>query len=157
MNQKKFEKLVDKNKYQVFVFTSPSWFPTFFFDHSWLVINKMGHISRWEVLFQKKCKCDTHWGHLHKDFLKPWQGIEVIPFFRKLLWQSHLVKMLEDYKGSDVEKLANIIENSSSIYPYWDKYFPTGPNSNTYVQWILNKYGGAKIKLPAGCIGRKYK
>ncbi len=156
MTQERFEKLIDKNKYQVFVFISPAWLPVFFANHSWLVVNKMGNISRWEVLFQRKGKSEHHWGHLHKNFFKPWQGIEVIPFYRKILWPSRLLKLVESYKGSDVEKMVNIIEGSGGIYPYWDKYFSLGPNSNTYVQFILDKFPEFKIKLPWNCIGKDY-
>ena len=54
MNQ--FEKLIDKNKYQVFVFYCPAYFPFNFFKHPWFVINKKGEISRYEIrdAFNKK-------------------------------------------------------------------------------------------------------
>jgi hypothetical protein len=157
MNAEKFEKLIDKNKFQVFVFISPAWLPICFADHSWLVVNRMGNISRWEVLFQNKRKDGTDFGHLHKNFFLPWQGIEIIPLFKKILWPSKLLIILDNFNNPEVEKLVNIVENSGRIYPYWNKYFLTGPNSNTYVQWILNRFPELKIKLPWNAFGKNYK
>ncbi|MGL5034799.1 MAG: DUF3750 domain-containing protein, partial [Microcystaceae cyanobacterium] len=44
------------------------------------------------------------------------------------------------WTGELAQNLASILENSPYNYPYNNcyRYFP-GPNSNTYVQWVLNQ------------------
>ena len=44
------------------------------------------------------------------------------------------------WEGEEAKRLAEIIRKTPSEYPYnyCYRYYP-GPNSNTYVQWILNQ------------------
>jgi hypothetical protein len=39
-------------------------------------------------------------------------------------------------------------------YKYKNQYKLLGPNCNTYIQWIINKFPQAKIKLPFLAIGK---
>jgi|SRR3989344_4507836 len=108
---------LDKAKHQVFLYRSPGNLPFSFVPHYWFVINRLGTLTRWEVLF-RKIKNKSNWGHLHKDFFLPFQGIE--------------------------------------IFPYVEKYFLTGPNSNTYAQWILDNCPEFQVKLPWNAFGKSY-
>ena len=47
------QELIDSNKYQVFIYGSKAHLPFIFACHSWVVLNKKGSISRWEVVFRK--------------------------------------------------------------------------------------------------------
>ena len=73
-NSNEFEALINPNIYQVFLFSCPANIPLNFAAHTWFVANKRGELSRWEVLFGKN-RSKTCWGHLHLDFLPPFQGI----------------------------------------------------------------------------------
>src|SRR3989344_374695 len=156
MRLEEFQKLVKKDKYQVFVFTCPAHFPFVFARHPWLVVNKKGTLSRWEVLFRKNLleqKCN----HVHINFLPPWRGIEIFPFVRTFNGKSKLLKIIEGDENSPVRKLIDFIENSKENYPHYSKYFLMGPNSNTYVKWILNNFPEIEVKLPWNAVGKGYK
>jgi len=149
----KFQQLVDKEKYQVFIFACPGNIPFNFALHPWFVVNKRGSISRWEVLF-RKIERETSWGHLYMNFFSPFQGIEIFPYSQKYFWEGKLLGQIE---GDVARRMAEFIENSPTKYSYCDKYFLSGPNSNTYAQWILNNSPEFKVKLPWNSFGGNYK
>lgn len=140
-------------KYQVFLFVCPGNMPFSFASHSWFVVNKQGTISRWEVGFRKIHR-KTSWGHLYKDLYLPFQGIEIIPFFSKYFWKGKLLGQIE---GEVARRMTEFIENSPTMYPFVDKYFLMGPNSNTYTQWVLNHFAEFTITLPWNAFGKNYK
>ncbi len=146
----KFEKLIDKNEYQVFIFYCPAYFPFYFFKHPWFVVNKKGEISRWEVQHFLNKENNTY---VYKDFRKLFEGIEKT-FFIKRKWKANLLGSLD---GPIAEKVIKCIEDSQSNYPYHNKYSLIGPNSNTYIQWVLDQFPEFKIKLSARFIGKNYK
>jgi hypothetical protein len=150
MDNKNFVDLVDKDEYQVFVLCCPAYFPFNFFRHPWFVINKKGEISRWEVqhFLNKENK-----SYLYKNFRKPFEGIEMT-FFIKRKYKANLLGSLD---GPIAEKVIKCIEDSQSNYPYRNKYSLIGPNSNTYIQWVLDQFPEFKIKLSFRFIGKNYK
>ncbi len=153
MEISEFERLIKKDTCQVFLFASPTNLPFSFAMHPWFVINNKGMLERWEVLFRKKCKCQTHWGHLHKDFLPLFSGIEVIPFYRGLLWPG---KLLSSIEGESARQCSDFIKRSPQMYPYCNTYSLVGPNSNTYAQWVLNNFPEWQVKLPGNAFGKRY-
>ncbi len=153
-----FESLLDKEKYQVFLFVCPASMPIYFTGarHSWLVVNKRGVVSRWEV-FWRPTRGEESWGYLHKDFHTPTQGIEKFFFLKKPFWgPGKLVGYVEGDEQSVAGQMANFIEASPKTYPYRDTYTLTGPNSNTYAQWVLNKFPQSGLRLPWNCFGKNY-
>ena len=144
---------LDKNKYQVFLFVCPGNMPFNFAAHPWFVVNEKGQISRWEVLF-RKIERETSRNHLYKNFFPPFTGIEIFPFLQKYFWQGRLLGKIEDEVA---ERMAKFIKDSPGAYPYVEKYFLSGPNSNTYAQWILNHFPEIKIELPWNAFGKNYK
>ncbi|MEA2701869.1 MAG: hypothetical protein QOE22_578 [Candidatus Parcubacteria bacterium] len=48
------------------------------------------------------------------------------------------------------------IEESSTTYPNKDTYSFTGPNSNTYIQWILDQFPEAHMNLPWNSFGKSW-
>lgn len=149
-----FENLIDKNKHQVFLFKSRASFPFVFAIHPWFVVNKKGEISRWEFAFFDNYKDKQHWGHLYKDLFPPFQGIEFIPFSNKLFGMGKLIGRVE---GEKATKIINFIENSHLNYKYLNEYKFKGPNSNTYIQWVLNNFPESKLSLPLNAFGKNYK
>ena len=159
MEQQDFNKLIDKSKYQVFLMICPASIPFNFVRHGWFVINEKGNIARWEVIHLKNLKEKTCWGYLYKNFLPPFKGIRIIwpvpgLMFVKGRWQPELLGFTE---GDIAQKMAKVIENSRENFPYRDKYhFIPGPNSNTYIQWVLNQFPEIKIKLPWNSSGKNF-
>ena len=150
MTSQEFEKLIDKEKYQVFILICPASLPFIFARHLFFVINKKGEISRWEVRFEKHSR-GIVWGHIHKNASLPNQGIPIIPYIEKWCWPARLFLEINNN-----QKRIEIIEESKNNYPYKDRYFITGPNSNTYIQWILNQVPELKIDLPFNAFGKNY-
>ena len=82
----------------------------------------------------------------------------MIPFMlNKFFWNAKLLYYIEGDEYSVAKNIYNFIEKSKDNYPYVDKYFPWGPNSNTFVQWVLNHFPDFNIKLPWNCFGKKCK
>lgn len=150
--ERKFQKLLKPNKYQVLVFSCPGNIPFNFASHNWFVLNKKGKVSRWELLFRTH-GCKTSWGHLHKNALPLFKGIDVFPYFNKLNWKPKLVGLVEGNENSQAAKLIKYIEKSKNTYPYVYNYSLINRNSNTYAKWILSKFPNIKIKLPSNSFG----
>lgn len=100
--------------------------------HYWFVILRDDRSDRWEVWQRKTVKSyhpkHFNWGHLHCNLMSPRAGVGN--------GSSWLVAQWTDQDAID---LAYLIESTPTRYPHSDRYclWP-GPNSNTYVQWVLN-------------------
>lgn len=155
-NNQNFQDLIDKDKYQVFVFSSPASLPINFARHPWLVINQKGVISRWEVMHFKNKK-DKRLKHIHFNNRSPFCGNIIIYPLELLYWKAELMGYIEGDEESTVKKAIDFIEDSIDTYPYYERYNFLGPNSNTYLQNILNKFPEFNIKLSWRFIGKGYK
>jgi len=157
MTEAEFEKLINKDKYQVFLFSSPPHLPFFFARHPWFVINKKGNLSRWEVLIQNNDCCNKSVaGHLYVNHYPLTRGLGLFPII-KWYWKSDLIKQIEGDEESLAHKMIEFIENSKNKYPYCHRYVGLGPNSNTYIQWIINAFPEFDFKLSWRYIGKDYK
>jgi len=145
----KFENLIDKDKYQVFVFCCPAYFPLNFFRHPWFVINKKGEISRYEIRDSLSKKNNSH---LLINNQPPFDGITKTLLSEKK-WGASLLGSVE---GDLAQKMIMTIEYTPQEYPYTNNYSSIGPNSNTYLQWILNKFPEFKIQLSWRFIGKDF-
>lgn len=153
-NKKDFQNLIDKDKYQVFLFSCGAYFPFNFARHPWFVINKKGMISRFEVAHYEN---NPESGYMFFNSYPPFLGIGVFHFSKMFLQKARLEGFIEGDENSKAFESINFIEKSQENYPYMHRYFLTGPNSNTYVQWILDKFPEFNIKLPWNFIGKNYK
>lgn len=135
-----FNSRIKKDQYQVFLFSSPASFPFQYARHGWFVINKKGTVSRWEVLMSPVHR-GTHWGNIYKDFSEPFVGVTIFPYARGFYWSNvHLLGSIEGGENSVAHMMGDFIERSPIEYSYKDIYRFLGPNSNTYVAWVLNKF-----------------
>lgn len=57
--------------------------------------------------------------------------------------------------GQLAQKIIETIKRSEKEYPHMQSYKLTGPNSNTYTQWILEKFPEWNIQLPWSAFGKK--
>jgi len=142
-------------RYKVSLYTCPGNLPFAFARHPWFVIENNGLISRWEVLFRKELSKPS-WGHLYKNHLPAYSGIGLFPYSNKFLWKARFIGSIEGDKESLAQHISEFLENFSNTYPYRDQYFITGPNSNTFIQWVLNKFPEFKVKLPWNAFGKNY-
>ncbi|WP_281560489.1 DUF3750 domain-containing protein [Thalassomonas sp. RHCl1] len=115
-------------------------------DHYWFVIDKGGnsHKQRWEV-WQHKNVGGQSWHYLHKNLKDCESGVGNGPSRVEYRW-----------RGAKAVSLIRVIEASPEQYPHLAlyRYWP-GPNSNTYVQWILDQAKITEIPGPSA-IGKDY-
>ena len=111
--------------------------------HYWFVVSDETGAHRWEV-WQKKNAGGTCIGHVHCDLKRPDDGVGGGPSRAAFQWS-----------GEDAQRIARVLEMAGS-YPYCerDRLWP-GPNSNTFVAWVLRE-AGIDFALDARGIGRSY-
>jgi hypothetical protein len=113
--------------------------------HHWFVIERDEHDGgkdRWEVWQYADFGGECSVGHLHKNLLAADAGVGSGPSW-----------VIERWYDEAAAALAKQIEGSFESYPWCFKYrYWPGPNSNTYVQWIL----GEQLTLGRCGVGRKY-
>lgn len=134
--------------------TCPAHFPFIFAIHPWFVINRKGVVSRWGISFKKHSRA-LSWGYLNKNIRPPFDGIEIFSFVRGT-WKGKVLSSIEGDQGSLAEKMTKLIDQSNTQYPYTREYSLTGPNSNTYIQWVLNKFPESQMKLPWNAFYKNY-
>ncbi len=150
-----FENLVKNDVYQVFLLSSPAHFPLSAWTHPWVVINKKGKLSRYEVR-HKHNRVQPALGHIHVNDLPLFDGIEVFLFLDHPRWNPILLGQIEGEENSAAQKMCAFVENSIQTYADKDRYSLFGPNSNTYIQWILDNFPEFKGKLRWNALGNDH-
>lgn len=144
---------IDETKLQVFLCSCPANFPFWFAKHLWFEVNDHGTLTRYEILFYTQITADSTRQHLFTNAFKHFQGIEVFPFLSLIHWPASILKCFE---GSLAVELADVLEKSLHRYPHKEIYVLSGPNSNTYVQWVFNQLSTNQTQLPKQAIGARY-
>ena len=142
--------------YQVYFFTCPAHIPFHFAIHSWIVTVKNNEIHRWEII-HRKYNNKEHFGYVYKNFYtNPTQGIKKYSLSSEY-WNATLLGSISGDEKSLAKQVVDFIEEMTLFYPYQENYslYP-GPNSNTYVAWIIKKFPELKIKLPWNAFGKNY-
>ncbi len=155
-----FEKLLKPDIYQVFLLSCPASFPFFFARHPWFVVNNKGTVSRFEVVDNPGAYGFVGGReYIWKDGLPPWRGLHMVRTkgYGFPLWSVTLHGALEGEESSPAARMAQYVQESLHTYPYRGRYSYTGPNSNTYVQWVLNKFPNSGLRLPWNAFGKNYK
>ena len=114
--------------------------------HCWFVVFDVNEQRwhRWEV-WQTKGLGDNNWGHVRRDLMSPGSGVGAGDS-----WALH------EWDGKEAQAIHRVLMKPQK-YPYKDKYhYWPGPNSNTYVSWILEQTG-LRAKLPRAAIGKDYR
>ena len=72
-------------------------------------------------------------------------------------WFGAKPELLNDLRGPGVDDVIDRIEDAVTKYPYADQYrvWP-GPNSNTFVAWVLRHAPEVRADLPPTAIGKDY-
>jgi hypothetical protein len=72
-------------------------------------------------------------------------------------WYGNRPELLGDIRGPGVDELITRIEAAVQEYPYPHKYHVwPGPNSNTFVAFVLRKVPELRVDLPPTAIGKDY-
>ena len=150
MTEEEFEKLIKKDKYQVFVLMSPASF--FLAKHPWFVVNKKGEIHRYEIrhhLNESKM-------HLHVDKQPPFQGMPLIYPIQKFFLSPKFLKMIVGDENSRAKELVDFIEKSKEDYPFLKNYTFLGANCATYVAWVFKSFPEMEVQLPWNAVGKDF-
>ena len=72
-------------------------------------------------------------------------------------WFDNLPVVLAELRGRQAETAITAIEQAAKQYPWRSEYriWP-GPNSNTFVAWLLRRVPGLDAELPPTAIGKDY-
>ena len=109
--------------------------------HHWLVVARNGQQDRWEV-WQRPNAGGESWGYLHRNLHPPDSGVGNGPSWLVHAWQ-----------GEAAQDLAQRLECCADDYPWCGRYrYWPGPNSNTFVQWVV----GERWVLPIKAFGKRY-
>lgn len=154
MKSQEFEKLIDKDKYQVFIMLSRGGLPFTFAVHPWFVVNRKGKISRYDIRHYKNK--DRNYGYLHINAQPAFQGIPLIFPIPIFFLKTKLIKMIEGDDNSLAHRVVNFIENSRENYPDIHRYSFLGPNCGTYIEWTLKNFPEIKIELPWNTLQKKF-
>jgi len=111
--------------------------------HYWFVVNDETGCHRWEV-WQTKNAGGFCIGHVHRNLKAADAGVGGGPSRVAARWDSE-----------DARRIAQVLQNAQT-YPYCERYrlWP-GPNSNTFVAWVLRQAGIEQKLNPRG-IGKNY-
>lgn len=131
-------------------------FPALFLiTHNWIVVNNKGKLSRWESGYTTG-RGEENWFHLRKNdkYYKLNDGIQIISGLPWPIWKGHTSFLVEDEVA---RRVIETVENSPKYYPHLNNYNLLGPNSNTFVQWVLNQHPEINEKLPWNAVGKNSK
>lgn len=113
--------------------------------HYWFVASDNGFRDRWEV-WQSPNAGGASTGHLHRNLMHPDSSVGGGPTQLEKVWTD-----------ADARNISEALFESWKVYPFRECYRAVpGPNSNTYVAWVLNR---AKIshRLSWKAIGKNFK
>ena len=157
MNEKEFKKLINKKLYQIFIFESRLPVPFQFATHSWIVTSNKGKIKRWDLIWSRIIGKDSSKGHVYLNMIAPWVGMNKYLFKGAPKYPSKLIGYSEGNKNSLTEKAIKFLDKNARKYPFKKRYriYP-GPNSNTFIQWFLDKFPELEIRLSRRAFGKNY-
>ena len=150
------QNLIQKTDFfKVDFYICPAHIPFHFAVHPWVVITENGSTSRYEVIYRKH-KGKERDGYLYKNFYSSVnQGIKKSPF-HSAFWQGKIIGSVSGISGSLAHQIVRFIQENNAKYPFKDTYRLLGPNSNTYIAWVLSKFPEANIRLPWNALGKNY-
>lgn len=146
------------NTYEIRFYTCPAHKPFHFAVHPWIVIIKNGIATRWEVLYMKNKGIKNVVSYVYKNlYTETTRGITTTKTGIEH-WPSKQIGHIQGGETSLAHRMYDFIDTMAPHYPYADRYhlFP-GPNSNSFIAWILREFPEADIKLPWNAFGKHYR
>ncbi len=72
-------------------------------------------------------------------------------------WYGARPELLKEHRGKGVDAMIDAVEKAAQTYPWPSIYkaFP-GPNSNTFIAWVINEVPSIDVDLPFSAIGSGY-
>ena len=111
--------------------------------HYWFVVWDADGCHRWEV-WQTKNAGGRSIGHVHCDRAGPDADVGGGP-----------KRVGAEWTGAEATAIESVLKNVTA-YPHYDHYRPwPGPNSNTFVSWMLHR-AGIDHRLGWKALGQRY-
>jgi hypothetical protein len=114
--------------------------------HCWFVVadEASAECHRWEV-WQTQNAGGRSIGHVHCDLKRPGEGVGGGPS-----------RIIAEWRGDAAARIGEVLRDAAR-YPHCGRYrmWP-GPNSNTFVAWVLEQAGVA-LDLGWRAIGRRFR
>jgi hypothetical protein len=113
--------------------------------HYWFVVfDDAGGCHRWEV-WQSANAGGRSFGHVHCDLKAPEDGVGAGPS-----------RVAAEWRGADAERIKAVLDGAAA-YPQAQRYrYWPGPNSNSFVAWVLAQ-AGIRYALHWRGIGSRWK
>lgn len=112
--------------------------------HYWFVTNNAEVLERWEVWHHPNAG-GVSIGHLHRNLKHAESNVGGGP-----------TRLAHRWEGAVAEQISKALNESWDCYPYRNRYRAVrGPNSNTFVAWVLRR-SGVKYQLSWRGIGRSF-
>lgn len=112
--------------------------------HHWFLIDDGNTVERWEV-WQKQNAGGISRGHLHRNLKPPFENVRGGP-----------TRLVQSWSGHEAEQIVKVLHDSWHSYPYLNVYrYIPGPNSNTYIAWVLSE-AGVTLPLSRRAIGSRW-
>ena len=113
--------------------------------HYWLnVWHALGRCDRWEV-WQRADSGGWSCGHLHRNLKAPMAGVG-----------GGAPVVEREWTGDEAARIRAVLEHAQYRYPHCRRYLPwPGPNSNTFVAWVLRE-AGVHCPLSWKAVGCRY-
>lgn len=113
--------------------------------HSWIAFKPEGAeaFERWDVV---------GWG-VRRGLPAVRRDIRAVDGY----WAGNRPELVEELRGAEAEAAIPKIRAAIERYPYRDTYrtWP-GPNSNTFVAWLIREVPELRAELPANAVGKDF-
>ena len=161
---------MSESDYKVSVYSSKLGIPLSFVAHTYIVTEHAGIQNRYDVFAPfALAGVDSYSGVIYKNLLPADMGF--LLWFRKKKWWradaqhkrwgTRVVSDCRGETGSAAHKLYKLIEDDHLVtYPFKEvsQYrMIAGPNSNTFVQWVIDQIPECNLSLPWNAWGKGYK
>lgn len=156
IDHNKLKGFLSNHQYQVFILSSHIPWPFSLWRHFWFVIKKGSELERWEFGKFRRSPHKNNIGVV-KDLLPFTEGMNKYIYSTSPRAKSYLHHYIEGNSGSLAERMVNFIGQRADEYPLGHRYRYLGPNSNTFIQWVLNHFPDLDYKLPWRAMGKGYK
>lgn len=147
--------------FTVTIYKTPMSFPLNFTCHTWVEISHSERPTRrfdyWGYPGLKPESADH--GFIYENLFSDHLGTTLSPFANPKTTQSRQVGQIHESitgpENSPAHRLYTAIDSKAFDYPYKHTYrMISGPNCNTYIQWLLKLEPAAKLTLPWNAWGK---
>lgn len=150
--------------YRVSIHSSPLPLPLSCFVHAYIATEHAGVIDRYDVIVPGMFKnIPSYDGRIFKNLLSPETGFLI--FFKlhpeksqSARWKTKRHGLCTGSVDTPAYKLYQFIESGGlNQYPHKNHYrMIRGPNSNSFVQWIVNQVPECGLSLPWNAWGKDF-